>query len=156
MALPNELAVEARRLLALPRVTASIFVGRHAGRAMKRSRKAGLRGEMRIVRYFRERQLARRQFGHRIVQPHAAYMAVRRDAHGERELTRKMKGAVAGNSRETCKCEVVLDVCRDIVENAAEAIRIEAMNGDSADVHAPLSQCFWRSLAARVSDAVST
>jgi|HubBroStandDraft_6_1064221.scaffolds.fasta_scaffold25962_4 hypothetical protein len=34
--------------------TALIFLGRHAGRAMKRSRKAGLRGELRIERYLRE------------------------------------------------------------------------------------------------------
>jgi hypothetical protein len=33
--------------------TALIFLGRHAGRAMKRARKAGLRGELRIERYLR-------------------------------------------------------------------------------------------------------
>jgi hypothetical protein len=33
--------------------TAPIFLGGHAGRAMKRSCEVGLRGEMRIERYFR-------------------------------------------------------------------------------------------------------
>jgi hypothetical protein len=41
---------------------------------MKRSRKAGLRGELRIERYLRERQFARCQFRHRVLQPNAAYI----------------------------------------------------------------------------------
>src|SRR6202022_1154473 len=89
----NVLVVEAHRLLALESA-APIFLGRHAGCAMKRSRKAGLRGEMRIERYLRGRQVARCQLRHRLLQPHAAYIAVRRDAHGEGELARKMKKAV--------------------------------------------------------------
>jgi hypothetical protein len=61
---------------------------------MKRSCKAGLRGELRIERYLRERQFARSQFRHRFLEPNAAYVAARRDTHGECELTRKMKRAV--------------------------------------------------------------
>jgi len=90
--------------------TALIFLGRHAGCAMKRSRKAGLRGEMRIERYLRERQFARSQFRHRILQPNAAYVAVRRDTHGEGELACKMKHAVTRDSSEINKRDVILDV----------------------------------------------
>ena len=55
--------------------SAPVLLGRHAGRAMKRSRKAGLRGELRIECYLRERQFARSQFRHRVLQPNAAYAA---------------------------------------------------------------------------------
>src|ERR1700675_5073767 len=96
---------------------------------MKRSRKAGLRGELRIERYLRERQFARSQFRHRILQPNVAYVAVRRDTHGECELTRKMKWAVTRDSSEFYKRDVILDVCCDIVENAAEPNMIETMRG---------------------------
>ena len=96
---------------------------------MKRPRKAGLRGELRIERYLRERQFARNQFRHRVLQPNAAYVAVRRDTHGECELTRKMKCTVAGYASELYKRDVAPDVCRDIFENAAEPNMIETMRG---------------------------
>src|ERR1700688_5245960 len=89
----NVLVVEAHRLLALESA-APIFLGRHAGCAMKRSRKAGLRGEMCIERYLGKRKIARCQFHHRVLQANAAYLAVRRDPHGECELACKMKHAV--------------------------------------------------------------
>src|SRR5580704_1972160 len=84
---------------------------------------------MRIERDLRQRQFARSQFRHRVLQPHAAYVAVRRDAHGERKLARKMKRAVTRNSSEICKRNVVLDVRCDMVENAAEPNMIETMGG---------------------------
>ena len=94
---------------------------------MKRSRKAGLRGELRIERYLRQRQLARCQFRHRVLEPNAAYVAVRRDTHGECELTCKMKCAVTRDSSETRKSDIAVDICRDVVENAPEANLIEIM-----------------------------
>src|SRR5215468_9570523 len=94
---------------------------------MKRARKAGLRGEMRIERNLRQRQLACRQFRHRILQPHAADIAVGRNAQGELELAHKMKLAVTSDSGELCKCDVVRDLYRDIVENAAKPTTIETM-----------------------------
>src|SRR5882724_3752959 len=97
---------------------------------MKRSRKAGLRGELRIERYLGERQFARSQFRHRVLQPNAAYIAVRRDAHGKCELTRKMKWTITRYSGEIDQRDVVPDVCRDIVENAAESNMIEIMRGE--------------------------
>ena len=96
---------------------------------MKGSSKTGLRGELRIERYLRERQFARGQFRRRVLQPNAAYVAVRRDAHGECELTRKMKWAVPGDSREIFQRDVILEVCSDIVENTAEPNMIETMRG---------------------------
>ena len=108
---------------------ALIFLGSHASHAMKRSRKASLRGEMRVERYLRDRQFARSQFRHRALQPDAAYIAVRGDAHGKCELTRKMKRAVTRYSSESCKRDVVPGVCRYIVENAAEPNVIETVRG---------------------------
>jgi hypothetical protein len=96
---------------------------------MKRAGKARLRGEMRVEGYLSERQLARGQFRHRILEPQPAYITVRRDAHGERELPRKMKPAVACDSCEIHEREVILDVCRDIVENAAEPNMIDTLGG---------------------------
>src|SRR5271167_2214015 len=96
---------------------------------MKRSGKAGLRGEMRVERYLRERQIACRQFRLRLLQPHAANIAARRDAHGECELTRKMKCTIARYFSEIYQRYVVPDVCRDIVENAAKSNMIETMCG---------------------------
>ena len=96
---------------------------------MKRPRKGGLRGELRIQRNLRERQFARRQFRHRLLQPHAAYVAVRRDARGKGKLARKMKRAVPGHCREIRQTEIVPDVCRDVVENAAQPDLIEAVRG---------------------------
>src|ERR1700735_2428898 len=95
-----------RRFLPLLRVSlwrwsgpaALSFLWRLARRAMKRSREARLRGEMRIECYFRERQLARCQFRHRMFQPHAAYVAVRWDSHCERKFARKMESAVTRDS----------------------------------------------------------
>jgi hypothetical protein len=95
--------------------TALIFLGRHAGRTVKRSREAGLRGEMRIERDLGERQLARRQFRHRILQPHAAYVAVWRDAYCECEHPGEMKSTIACYSGQIYKQDVVRDVCFDIV-----------------------------------------
>src|SRR5260370_42486201 len=92
---------------------------------------------MRIERYLRERQFARCQFRHRVLQPHAAYIAMRRDTHGERELTRKMKRAVTRNSSEIYKRDVVLDVCCDMVENAAEPNMIETMRGGLGEPACP-------------------
>src|SRR5580692_5128716 len=90
--------------------TAPIFPGCHAGRTMERARKTGLRRELRFERYLRDRQFARRQFRHRLLQPQAAYVVVWRNAHGERELARKMKRAVTRVSSEIDKTDVVLDV----------------------------------------------
>src|SRR5258708_28948186 len=102
---------------------------------MERSGKTGLRGELRIERYMGERQFAGRQFRHRALQPKAADVTVRRDTHGERELTRKMKEAVTRDAGKIEQRDVVLDVCRDIVENAAKPNMIETMRG-SADARA--------------------
>ena len=96
---------------------------------MKRSRKTGLRGELGIERYLRERQFGCSQFRHGVLQPHSADIAVRRDTHRECELTREMKGAVARDGSELYKCDVILDVRRDIVENAAEPNMIETLRG---------------------------
>ena len=82
---------------------------------------------MRIERNLRQRHLARRQLRHRVLQPNAAYIAVRRDAHGKRELTRKMKWAVTRYSSEIHQRDVIPDVCRYIVENAAEPNMFETM-----------------------------
>jgi hypothetical protein len=84
---------------------------------------------MRIERYLRELQLARSQFRHRDLQPNAADVAVRRDTHGECKLTRKMKWAISRDSSKIYKSDVILDVCRNIVENTAEPNMIETMLG---------------------------
>ena len=107
--------------------TALIFLGRHADCAMKRSGKTSLRGELRIERNLRERQFARRQFRHRVLQPDAAYVAVRRDTDRVRELTRKMKCAVTGDSSEIYERDLTLDVRFDIVKNTAEPSMIETV-----------------------------
>src|SRR5258706_1531990 len=114
----------------LPLLLASqvlIFLGRQAGCAMKLPREAGLRGELRIERYLRERQFARCQFCHRLLQPHAAYIAVRWNAHGKCELAREMKCTVTRYSSETYQRDIVPNVGRDIVENAAQSNMIETM-----------------------------
>jgi hypothetical protein len=134
---PAPLGWESRRKRGVPREhrllalapTAPIFLGCHAGCAVKRSRKAGLRGELRIERYLGERQFARCQFRHRVLQPPVAYIATRRDPHSECELACKMKHAVTRDFSEIYKRDVVPDVCRDIVENAAEPNMIETMGG---------------------------
>jgi len=81
---------------------------------------------MRIEGYFRERQLACLQVRHRIFQPHAADIALRRDTHGECEFARKMKLAKASNSGDSLKGDIVLEVCRNIIENALEPSAVEA------------------------------
>src|SRR5258705_1483651 len=96
---------------------------------MKRSRKAGLRGEMRIERYLGKRKFARSQFRHRVLQPNAAYVAVRRDPHSECELARKMKHAVTRDSSKIYKRDVILDPCCDVVKNATEPNMIETIRG---------------------------
>jgi hypothetical protein len=125
---PQQAVVEAHRSRSLE-PTALVFLRRHAGCAMKCSRKAGLRGELGIECYLRERQFARSQFSHRVLHPNAAYVAVRRDTHGESELTRKMEWAVTRDSSEIYQREVILDVCCDIVENTAEPSMVELMCG---------------------------
>src|SRR5258707_12327218 len=80
-----------------------------------------------MQRMLSARDFARYKLRHRPLQPKAAYVAVRRDTHGERELARKMKRAVARDSGKIEQSDVVLDVCRDIVEDAAEPNRIEMM-----------------------------
>ena len=96
---------------------------------MKRPRKAGLRRELRIERDLGERQFANRQFRHRIFQAHAAYMAVGRDSHCECELARKVKDAVTRDASEIFKRDVVLKICIDILENAAEPRMVETVRG---------------------------
>ena len=54
-----------------------IFLGCHADLTVKGSRKARLRGELRIERYLCQWQLARSQLNHRRFHPHAADIAVR-------------------------------------------------------------------------------
>jgi len=90
--------------------TAPILFRRHTGRAVKRSRKTSLRREARVEGYLCERQLACRNFCHRLVQPHPADLAMGRNAHGQFELARKMEWTETGDLRQTCERDVVRDV----------------------------------------------
>ena len=62
-----------------------------------------------------------------MVQSNATDVAVRRHAHGEREFARQMKGAVTRDLGEIGERDVALDVCGDVIENAAQPNTIERL-----------------------------
>ena len=75
---------------------------------------------MSLERYLCEGQFARGQLSHRNPYPHLAYVAMRGNTHGSRELARKMKQAVTGNSSEILKANVLFKVGVNVVQNSAE------------------------------------
>ena len=85
---------------------------------------------MRIEGYLRERQRAIGQFRHRIIKAQTAYVAVGRYAHGKRKLARKMERAVTRDSGQALKADVIINVCNNIIENAAKPNVIEGMRGE--------------------------
>src|ERR1700689_2559059 len=94
---------------------------------MKCSRKACLGGELRVERYFREWQSARRQFCHRILQSHATNITVGRDSHCECKFSRKMEGAVTRDSSKCLKGDVIVEIGVDIFQHAAKPDGIQTM-----------------------------
>ena len=89
---------------------------------------------MRIERYFRERQRAASQLRHGVLKAYTAYVAVGWYARGKRKLTREMKRTVARDLGQAFKPDIIINVRKNVIADAAEPSIIESLRGGFNDL----------------------
>src|ERR1700722_4704709 len=127
---PNEL----RRRLLPPECP--VCSRRQTARPIKCPCKACLRRKARVKGYLCQRQLSGGQLRHRVLQAHAADIAMGRHAHCAGECARKMKHAEGGDCGQLSQRDLFIKVHQNVIQNAPQPDLVEAMRGGPAMLRA--------------------
>src|SRR6266851_5375269 len=109
----------------------SILARRHARCLAECAIEARLRGELAAQRNIAQGSLAGCEQRHRVLQPLLADIAMRRRTHRRLEHPGEMERTEAGNTGELGSCDVLVEVLRDVIQDATQPDFVESVRSGS-------------------------